>query len=93
MTEYIVGKIDDIATGTGIAVQAGQRTIAVFRVGDDFFAVNNACPHKGASLCEGEVVVEEKIVRCPLASLEPAAGWRQTGKRSPSGIADLRGRS
>jgi len=65
MTEYIVGKIDDIPSGTAIAVQAGRRTIAVFRVGDDFFAVNNACPHKGASLCEGEVVIEDRIVRCP----------------------------
>jgi nitrite reductase (NADH) small subunit len=65
MTEYIVGKVDDIPSGTAIAVQAGRRTIAVFRVGDDFFAVNNACPHKGASLCDGEVVIEDKIVRCP----------------------------
>jgi len=65
MTEYVVGKIEDIPVGTAIAVQAGRRTIAVFRVGDDFFAVNNACPHKGASLCDGEIVIEEKIVRCP----------------------------
>jgi nitrite reductase (NADH) small subunit len=65
MTEYIVGKVEDIPSGTAIAVQAGRRTIAVFRVGDDFFAVNNACPHKGASLCDGEVVIEDKIVRCP----------------------------
>ena len=27
-----------------MAVQAGRRTIAVFRVGDEFFAVNNAAP-------------------------------------------------
>jgi nitrite reductase (NADH) small subunit/3-phenylpropionate/trans-cinnamate dioxygenase ferredoxin subunit len=65
MTDYVVGKIGDIPPGTAIAVQAGRRTIAVFRIGDDFFAVNNTCPHKGASLCEGEVVLEEKIVRCP----------------------------
>jgi nitrite reductase (NADH) small subunit/3-phenylpropionate/trans-cinnamate dioxygenase ferredoxin subunit len=65
MTDYVVGKIDDIPTGTAIAVQAGQRTIAVFRVGNDFFAVNNTCPHKGASLCDGEIIIEEKIVRCP----------------------------
>ena len=65
MTEYVVGKIYEIPTGTAVAVQAGRRTIAVFRVGDDFFAVNNVCPHKGASLCDGEIIVEEKIVRCP----------------------------
>jgi hypothetical protein len=39
MIEYVVGKIDDIAPGTAIAVQAGRRTIAVFRLGNEFFAV------------------------------------------------------
>jgi len=65
MTEYVVGKVDDIAPGTAIAVQAGRRTIAVFRIGNEFFAVANACPHKGGSLCEGEVILEDKMVRCP----------------------------
>jgi NAD(P)H-dependent nitrite reductase small subunit len=65
MTEYVVAMVDEIAPGKAIAVQAGRHTIAVFRVGDDFFALNNVCPHKGASLCEGEVLVSEKIVRCP----------------------------
>jgi NAD(P)H-dependent nitrite reductase small subunit len=65
MTEYLVGKIDDIPPGTAIAVAAGPRTIAVFRVGDRFFALSNVCPHKGAALCDGEVLVEDGIVRCP----------------------------
>jgi nitrite reductase (NADH) small subunit len=65
MIEYVVGKIDDIPPGTAIAVQAGRRVIAVFRLGEEFFAVSNACPHKGASLCDGEIIVSEKIVRCP----------------------------
>jgi nitrite reductase/ring-hydroxylating ferredoxin subunit len=53
VAEYIVGKLSDLPPGTAIAVTAGHRTIAVFRVGDDFFAINNACPHKGAALCDG----------------------------------------
>jgi len=65
MTDYVVGKVDEIPAGTAVAVQAGRRTVAVFRVGNDFFAVNNTCPHKGASLCDGEIMIEEKIVRCP----------------------------
>src|SRR5438477_5554940 len=65
MIEYVVGKVGDIAPGTAIAVQAGQRTIAVFRIGNEFFATSNACPHKGASLCDGEILVDQKIVRCP----------------------------
>jgi NAD(P)H-dependent nitrite reductase small subunit len=65
MTEYVVGKIDDIPPGKAIAVAAGPRTVAVFRLGDRFFAISNVCPHKGASLCDGEVIVEDRLVRCP----------------------------
>jgi len=65
MTEYVVGKVGDIAPGTAVAVKAGPRTIAVFRVGDAFYAISNVCPHKGASLCDGEIVVEDGLVRCP----------------------------
>ena len=65
MAEYVVGKVNDIPSGAAVAVQAGHRTIAIFRVGDDFFAVSNTCLHKGASLCDGEILVEDKIVRCP----------------------------
>lgn len=65
MQEYIVGKLTELPDGKGIAVQAGRRTIAVFRIGTEVFAIHNACPHKGASLCEGHVVAEDKVVRCP----------------------------
>jgi len=65
MAEYIVGKVDDIPEGKGIAVEAGRRAIAVFRSGGKLYAIANKCPHKGASLCEGEVVVKDGIVRCP----------------------------
>jgi 3-phenylpropionate/trans-cinnamate dioxygenase ferredoxin subunit len=65
MVEYVVGKVDEIAEGQGIAVQAGRRDIAIFRVAGKLYAIANRCPHKGASLCEGEVLVEEGIVRCP----------------------------
>lgn len=65
MQEYVVGKLNELPDGKGIAVQAGRRTIAVFRIGSEVFAIHNNCPHKGASLCDGTVVCEDKIVRCP----------------------------
>jgi nitrite reductase/ring-hydroxylating ferredoxin subunit len=65
MTEYLVGKRSDIPDGKCVAVEAGRRTVAVYRVGDNFHAVANACPHKGASLCEGEVLAAGAMVRCP----------------------------
>ena len=65
MQEYVVGKVGDIPDGKGITIEAGRRTIAVFRIGSEFFAIHNNCPHKGASLCEGKVVPDKKVVRCP----------------------------
>lgn len=65
MQEYIVGRLSEIPENSAVAVQAGRRTIAVFRIGNEVFAVANSCPHKGASLCDGEVVAAEKVVRCP----------------------------
>ena len=42
--------------------------VALFRRGDDVFAVGNECPHQGGSLCDG--VVEGDIVICPLHGWE-----------------------
>jgi nitrite reductase/ring-hydroxylating ferredoxin subunit len=49
MAEYVVGKLNEIPEGKAIAVEAGRRTIAVFRVGGKLYAIANRCPHKGAS--------------------------------------------
>ena len=65
MKEYVVGQADKIEDNSGFAVQAGKRVIAVFKVSGDFYAMHNACPHKGANMCDGEIKPEEKIVRCP----------------------------
>ena len=63
--EYVVGKLQDLPQGRGVAVSAGNRTIAVFRIGDQVYAVHNRCPHKGASLCDGRVDPEQRQVNCP----------------------------
>lgn len=65
MKEYIVGKIADIPEKKGIAVKAGGRVIAVFKVDGKFFAMHNTCPHKGASMCDGEIRTDPLVVRCP----------------------------
>jgi nitrite reductase (NADH) small subunit len=65
MREYLVGKLADLPDGKAIAVEAGRRTVAVYRLGAEVFAIANSCPHKGASLSDGEILVEDKVVRCP----------------------------
>ena len=38
-------------------------TISVYRVGDNYYAIDDRCPHKGVSLAKG--TVHEAVVTCP----------------------------
>ncbi len=58
-----VGKVDEFEEGQGRAVPVDGRMVAVFRRGDDFYAIDDLCPHMGASLAEG--YVDELTVTCP----------------------------
>ncbi len=47
----------------GKLVDAGGRTIAIFDLGGNYYAIENTCPHRGGPLAEGEMDGEEVI--CP----------------------------
>jgi ferredoxin-nitrite reductase len=57
-------QLDEIAEGAGKAVTVDGIPIAVFRRGDRLCAIENVCPHAGASLAEG--VLDGDEVLCPL---------------------------
>ncbi len=40
-----------------------ELTISVYRVGDEYYAIDDRCPHKGVSLAKG--TFEEAVVTCP----------------------------
>jgi len=59
-----VGKVVDFETGRGKAVPVDGRMVAVFRQEDGtWHAIDDLCPHMGASLAEG--YVEGNSVTCP----------------------------
>lgn len=58
-----VAKVGSIPEGQGITVVLGDRLVAVFNSGGEYFAIDDLCPHMGASLGAGEVY--EGIVTCP----------------------------
>ena len=53
MARYVVGTVDEIQPGTRKIVDAGGRSIGVFNVNGEYFAVLNRCPHQGGPLCKG----------------------------------------
>ncbi len=59
-----IASVDDIPPGEGRAVEADDRIVAVFNVDGQFYAIDDACPHMGASLAEGHL--EGCVVTCPL---------------------------
>lgn len=58
-----VGKVAEFEDNVGRAVPVDGRMVAVFRKGDEWYAIDDLCPHMGASLAEG--YVEENSVTCP----------------------------
>lgn len=64
MSDYeSVGKTSDFEDNVGRAVPLKNRVVAVFRKGDHWYAIDDMCPHMGASLAEG--YVDENSVTCP----------------------------
>jgi nitrite reductase (NADH) small subunit/3-phenylpropionate/trans-cinnamate dioxygenase ferredoxin subunit len=58
-----VGKWEDIPEGGSAVVTINQKDIAIFNVNGKFFALDDVCPHMGASLSGG--FVEDGCVTCP----------------------------
>ena len=64
MLEYHhVCRVEDLPEGTATTVVVRRKLIAVFRDGGRYFAIDDVCPHMGASLSDG--YVEKGIVTCP----------------------------
>ena len=55
--------VEDIPEGGSAVVTLNQKDIAIFNVKGEFFAIDDVCPHMGASLSGGHV--EDGCVTCP----------------------------
>ena len=58
-----VASIGQIEDGCAIEVILGEEVIAVFRLGDDYYATSGICTHAYARLSEG--YVEDDVIECP----------------------------
>ena len=53
--KHVVAAVSEIPPGGRKLVTADGRAIVVFNLGGEFFALSNRCPHRGGSLCEGNL--------------------------------------
>lgn len=79
-----VCRVSELPPGQKRIVQVGKRSIGVFNVHGEFYALRNLCPHQLAPLCEGKVTGycapsevgvydwqrEGEIIRCPWHAWE-----------------------
>ena len=71
MASHEIGEVSDFPEDRGTAINVEGRSIAVFRIDGEFFAVQNNCPHKNLPL--------------HLAGHEAIASERMKGERPKRG--------
>jgi nitrite reductase (NADH) small subunit/3-phenylpropionate/trans-cinnamate dioxygenase ferredoxin subunit len=58
-----VCRVGELIEGQCRVIAAGNKLIAVFNQGGNYYAIDDVCPHMGASLGDG--YVEDGVVTCP----------------------------
>src|SRR5437773_12067723 len=79
-----VAAVGDVASGEGRVVEVEGKTLALFNVEGPYYAIDNACAHRGGPLGAGEL--DGCVVTCPWHA------WRWDGAsgatvNSPAGTA------
>jgi len=55
LARYVVATVEEIPPGGRKIVDVDGRSIGVFNVGGEFFALRNRCPHQGGPVCTGRL--------------------------------------
>ncbi len=63
MTRVRIAPVADFPDEAGLRIEVAEQRIAMFKVGEEFYAIGDRCSHAEASLAEGEVFDDE--VECP----------------------------
>lgn len=79
MSRHIVARVGEIGPGQRKFLTVAGRTVGIFNLNGEYFALLNRCPHQGAPLCTGmlmslvessgpgeySVVRPAEMLRCP----------------------------
>lgn len=63
MSFISVAKVGEIPPGSAKLIEINNLEIALFRLGDEFYATSNLCLHQAGPLAEGRIDGEQVI--CP----------------------------
>ena len=65
MTLERICSVGDVAPDSVARFDLGATSIAVARIGDDWYAIGDRCSHQDVSLAEGELDVDDCSLECP----------------------------
>lgn len=79
MQRHIIAPLREFLPGARRIVEVGGRSIGVFNIRGELFALRNSCPHQGAPLCLGKIggtntatrpyelvyARDDEIIKCP----------------------------
>jgi 3-phenylpropionate/trans-cinnamate dioxygenase ferredoxin subunit len=53
--QHVIARVSEFPPGSRRVVMISGKSIGVFNIDGEFFALRNVCPHQGAPLCRGEL--------------------------------------
>ena len=59
----LLGNIEQLKQSEIQCIDAGDRSLVLIYQSDQFYLLDNLCPHKAAALCEGKLYGDE--IECP----------------------------
>lgn len=74
MPRVAIGTLSDFPDGGGVGVEVGGRRLAVFRIDDHIFAVDDRCSHRGFPLHDGRLGAASVRCRTHGACFDLASG-------------------
>ena len=67
MSEYRrICSISDVPDGSARAFLIDKLVVGIYHVGGRFYALEDPCPHAGASLARGTIEEDALVVRCRI---------------------------
>ncbi len=78
MAELFAGNVTEFDEGECRVIAGGGHEIGVYRLGEEFIAYENRCPHQGGPVCQGKMI---RKVEEDLADDKTSRGLRYSGDR------------
>lgn len=59
----ILGRVEDLKQTKIQCINVEENSLVLIYQSDQFYLLDNHCPHKGAALCEGQLT--DDVIECP----------------------------